>query len=106
MPAQSRAQQRAAGADLSRVRSGQRPLIFRGMSEAELEKLAATRHPGLPERKGKKMAYHALVGPGATTTNRIPEPLRKKVGATKTRRAKKPKPPRKMRGRKRKGAIF
>lgn len=54
MPAKSKAQQRAAGADLARVREGKRPRTFKGMSEAELEKFAGTKRKGLPARKGKR----------------------------------------------------
>jgi 2-methylcitrate dehydratase PrpD len=57
MPAQSRAQQRAAGAALSAKRGETAPSelqgaarsMFDSMTEAQLEDLAATRLDGLPE---------------------------------------------------------
>ena len=52
MPSVSRKQQRLAGADLKRVREGKPTRT--GMSEAELEKLASTKHRGLPEKTKKK----------------------------------------------------
>lgn len=60
MPAQSRAQQRAAGAALAAKRGELDPKelesasrdMFDSMTEEELEKLASTRHEGLPEHKG------------------------------------------------------
>ena len=59
MPAQSKSQQRAAGAALSAKR-GETPVkelqgasreMYESMSEDELEDLAATPHDGLPEDK-------------------------------------------------------
>ncbi|WP_134726070.1 DUF3008 family protein [Paracoccus luteus] len=58
MPAQSRAQQRAAGAALSAKRGSSSPDDLKGasrqmfdtMTEAELADLAATDHDDLPER--------------------------------------------------------
>ncbi|WP_225030304.1 DUF3008 family protein [Xinfangfangia pollutisoli] len=58
MPATSKAQQRAAGAALAAKRGeakisdlkGASREMFRDMTEAELEDLAATPHDGLPER--------------------------------------------------------
>jgi hypothetical protein len=58
MPARSKAQQRAAGAALSAKR-GDTPVkelqgasaeMYRSMTGAELEDLAATDHDGLPDR--------------------------------------------------------
>ena len=59
MPAQSKAQQRAAGAALAAKRGEIDPKdlesasrdMYDSMTEDELEKLASTRHEGLPERK-------------------------------------------------------
>lgn len=59
MPAQSKAQQKAAGAALSARRGETRVSDLQGasrsmydsMSEAELEELAATGHEDLPEKK-------------------------------------------------------
>lgn len=59
MPAQSRAQQRAAGAalaakrgeiDPSELESASRDM-YDSMTEAELEELASTKHEGLPDHK-------------------------------------------------------
>jgi hypothetical protein len=58
MPARSKAQQRAAGAALSAKRGetdkadlqGASREMFRSMTEAELEDLAATPHDALPEQ--------------------------------------------------------
>ena len=55
MPARSKAQQRLAGADLARVRSGKKSRT--GMDEETLEEFASTKHKGLPTKvkaKGKK----------------------------------------------------
>lgn len=60
MPAQSEAQQKAAGAALSAKRGdtkvsdlqGASKDMYDSMSESELEDLASTRHDNLPERKG------------------------------------------------------
>ena len=53
MPAVSKKQQRWAGAELARKRAGQRTQS--GMSEAQLEDYAGTKHKGLPaKKKGKK----------------------------------------------------
>ena len=60
MPAQSRAQQRAAGAALAARRGKADPstlheaarAMFDGMDEDELEALAATGHDGLPGHAG------------------------------------------------------
>jgi hypothetical protein len=59
MPAQSKAQQKAAGAALSAKRGETKPRelfgasreMFESMTEKELEELAETSHAGLPERK-------------------------------------------------------
>ena len=59
MPAQSKAQQRAAGAALAAKRGEIDPKdlesasrdMFDSMTEDELEELASTRHQGLPEHK-------------------------------------------------------
>lgn len=59
MSAQSRAQQRAAGAALAAKRGELAPDELQGasremyedMSEEQLEELASTRHEGLPEHK-------------------------------------------------------
>ncbi len=59
MPAQSKAQQKAAGAALSAKRGetklseliGASREMYESMSEKELEELAETSHEGLPERK-------------------------------------------------------
>lgn len=59
MPAQSKAQQKAAGAALSAKRGETRPddligasrEMFESMTEKELEDLAETSHSGLPEYK-------------------------------------------------------
>jgi Protein of unknwon function (DUF3008) len=61
MPAQSKAQQKAAGAALSAKRGetkadeliGASREMYQSMSEKELEKLAETSHAGLPERKNE-----------------------------------------------------
>lgn len=58
MPAQSKAQQKAAGAALSAKRGetarkdlvGASKEMFDRMTEAELEELASTPHDGLPDR--------------------------------------------------------
>lgn len=60
MPAQSEAQQKAAGAALSAKRGetkvsdlqGASKDMYDSMSESELEDLASTSHDNLPERKG------------------------------------------------------
>lgn len=60
MPAQSEAQQKAAGAALSAKRGetkvsdlqGASKEMYDSMSESELEDLASTTHDNLPERKG------------------------------------------------------
>jgi hypothetical protein len=54
MPAKSKVQQEAAGADLARVRAGKTPRTFKGMGEGELRKFAATKRSKLPTRIGKK----------------------------------------------------
>ena len=54
MPAQSKAQQQAAGAELRRRRAGKKPRRFKGMSLHDLEKLASTPTKGLPKRKKRK----------------------------------------------------
>lgn len=59
MPAESRAQQKAAGAALSakrgdtRVRDlkGASKSMYKSMSEKQLEEFAETEHKGLPEHK-------------------------------------------------------
>jgi hypothetical protein len=59
MPAQSKAQQRAAGAALSAKRGETKPgklvgaskQMYASMTEKELEELAETSHENLPERK-------------------------------------------------------
>lgn len=58
MPAQSKAQQRAAGAALAAKRGEIGPSELQGaaremyddMTEAQLEELASTKHDGLPEK--------------------------------------------------------
>lgn len=60
MPAQSKAQQKAAGAALSAKRGdikegdlqGASKQMYESMSEDELEDLASTKHKGKPEHKG------------------------------------------------------
>jgi hypothetical protein len=60
MPAQSEAQQKAAGAALSAKRGdtkvsdlqGSSKEMYDSMSEKELEDLASTSHDHLPEKKG------------------------------------------------------
>ena len=60
MPAQSEAQQKAAGAALSAKRGdtkvsdlqGASKEMYDSMSESELEALASTSHDNLPEKKG------------------------------------------------------
>ena len=60
MPAQSEAQQKAAGAALSAKRGetkvsdlqGASKEMYDSMSESELEDLASTRHDDIPEKKG------------------------------------------------------
>jgi hypothetical protein len=54
VPAKSKVQQEAAGADLARVRAGKTPRTFKGMSETELVKFASTKRSKLPQRLGKK----------------------------------------------------
>ena len=52
-PASTELQRRAAGAELSRRRKGQKPRLFKGMSIEELRKMASK--PTKPRRgKGKK----------------------------------------------------
>lgn len=41
MPAKTEKQRKAAGADLARVRAGKKPRTFKGMSKAELRKMAS-----------------------------------------------------------------
>jgi hypothetical protein len=61
MPAQSKAQQKAAGAALSAKRGETTPdklvgasrEMYESMTEKELEELAETSHAGLPERKNQ-----------------------------------------------------
>jgi Protein of unknwon function (DUF3008) len=61
MPAQSKAQQRAAGAALSAKRGETKPgelvgaskEMYAAMTERELEELAETSHDDLPERKSE-----------------------------------------------------
>ncbi|KCZ64868.1 MULTISPECIES: DUF3008 family protein [Hyphomonas] len=60
MPAQSEAQQKAAGAALSAKRGetkvsdlqGASKEMYDSMSESELEDLASTKHDDIPEKKG------------------------------------------------------
>jgi hypothetical protein len=60
MPAQSEAQQKAAGAALSAKRGdtkvsdlqGASKEMYDSMSEKELEDLASTKHDNIPEKKG------------------------------------------------------
>ena len=60
MPAQSEAQQQAAGAALSAKRGetkvsdlqGASKEMYDSMSESELEDLASTKHDDIPEKKG------------------------------------------------------
>lgn len=60
MPAQSEAQQKAAGAALSAKRGDTKVSdlqdaskeMYDSMSESELEDLASTKHDNLPEKKG------------------------------------------------------
>ena len=60
MPAQSEAQQKAAGAALSAKRGetkvsdlqGASKEMYDSMSESELEALASTKHDDIPEKKG------------------------------------------------------
>lgn len=60
MPAQSEAQQKAAGAALAAKRGdmkvselqGASRQMYDSMSEAELQDLASTEHDDLPEKKG------------------------------------------------------
>ncbi|MFC4671464.1 DUF3008 family protein [Seohaeicola nanhaiensis] len=60
MPAQSKAQQKAAGAALSAKRGetkkselqGASKEMYESMSEKELEDFASTKRKGLPEKKG------------------------------------------------------
>lgn len=53
MPAKSKVQQQFFGAELARKRAGSTTKTK--MSEAELEKMASTKHKGLPKRaKSKK----------------------------------------------------
>ncbi|ANC50619.1 hypothetical protein CP97_14930 (plasmid) [Aurantiacibacter atlanticus] len=60
MPAQSKAQQKAAGAALSAKRGdtkvselqGASKEMYDSMSEDELEDMASTKHKGKPEHKG------------------------------------------------------
>lgn len=54
MPAKSKVQQEAAGADLARVRRGEKPRTFKGMGATELKKFASTKRSGLPMRAKKK----------------------------------------------------
>jgi hypothetical protein len=53
MPAKSKAQQQAAGAELARRRAGKPRKNFKGMSTADLKHYAGTKQKGLPKRKGK-----------------------------------------------------
>ena len=61
MPAQSKAQQKAAGAALSAKRGdtkvselkGASREMYQSMSEKQLEEFAKTRRKGLPERKNQ-----------------------------------------------------
>lgn len=57
MPAVSRAQQQAAGAELRRRRSGKARRKFGGMSTDDLEDYASTKHKGLPKRKRRKVGH-------------------------------------------------
>ena len=60
MPAQSEAQQKAAGAALSAKRGdtkvsdlqGASKEMYESMTEKELEDLASTKHDNIPEKKG------------------------------------------------------
>ena len=60
MPAQSKAQQKAAGAALAAKRGdtsvgelqGASKSMYQSMTEEELEELASTKHKGKPEHKG------------------------------------------------------
>lgn len=52
MPAKSKAQQQAAGAELSRRRKGQKKRKFKSMPTGKLRHLAKTKHKSLPRRKG------------------------------------------------------
>lgn len=54
MPARSKAQQQAAGAELERRRQGRKPQRFKGLSRHELEKFAETTRKGLPARARNK----------------------------------------------------
>jgi len=61
MPAQSKAQQKAAGAALSAKRGdtkvselkGPSRSMYKSMSEKELDKMASTKRTGKPEHKSK-----------------------------------------------------
>jgi hypothetical protein len=61
MPAQSKAQQKAAGAALSAKRGdtkvselkGPSRSMYKSMSEKELDKMASTKRAGKPEHKSK-----------------------------------------------------
>ena len=45
MPAKSKRQRKAAGADLQRVREGKEPRTFKGMSEVDLSHFAKKKKP-------------------------------------------------------------
>lgn len=53
MPPRSKKQQRFFGAELKRRREGKKPRV-KGMSTAEVRKMAHTKRKGLPARKKKK----------------------------------------------------
>jgi hypothetical protein len=53
MPATSKAQQMAAGAELRRRRQGRGGKAFSSMSDRKLEHYASTSRKGLPYRKGR-----------------------------------------------------
>lgn len=54
MPAVSKVQQQAAGAELARRRRGVKPRKFKNMSLADLKEFASTPTKGLPKRKKRK----------------------------------------------------
>lgn len=54
MPPKSKAQQRAAGADLERIRQGKPPRTFKKASPETIREFATGAHKGLPRKRQKK----------------------------------------------------
>lgn len=74
MPAVSKAQRRAAAAELARRREGKDPEKFKSLGEDELEKFASTPERGLPKRAKPERAKPSR-HQGGGTGNRFGRPI-------------------------------